>query len=164
MIETVGNIWDFHPEHYVVVPTNIGWTHDGYNVMGAGVAKQASYRFPKLAKIYGGFCQEHGSIAGILVLDDFHLIMFPVKPLDDEHPELSWKRPATTGMITDSAEELSKLKSLDKVALPLVGCGNGGLDESEVLPILREYLDDRFTLVRYQPRGIVRCQLGGVAR
>ena len=159
MIETVGNIWDFHPAHYVVVPTNIGWVQAGYNVMGAGVAKQAFYRYPKIAGIYGGFCQEHGSIAGILVLDDCRLIMFPVKPLDDEHPELSWKRPATTGLITDSAEELGKLKSLDKVVLPLVGCGNGGLNEPDVLPILHEYLDDRFTLVRFQPRGVVRCPI-----
>jgi hypothetical protein len=88
-----------------------------------------------------------------------------------ENPAMSWKAKATLDRVRRSTEELAAMGWMnretikanhgcdppfvledDDVYLPLVGCGNGGLSENAVLPILFETLrDDRFVLVKYRP-------------
>ena len=144
-----GNIWSYHPSHYIVIPTNVGWRKNGKNVMGRGLARQAAERYPELPRWYGRLCKGHGSIIGIFHND---LIMFPVKPLNESAPHLSWKSKASLKLIEASVEKLAFLKTnyMDDrpVAIPMVGCGNGGLEMSEVRPILDKWLsDERFVLV-----------------
>lgn len=120
--------------------------------MGAGVAKQAAERFPHLPKLWG----EHAiwmygePAVGFNIEWDArsHCIFFPTKPLDAERPSLSWKSPASIGLIARSTHELvlTRRYRREPVALPLVGCGRGGLSREQVLPVL-EQLDDNFTLV-----------------
>lgn len=151
MREVVGDIWSFHPASYVVIPTNIGYTKEGANVMGAGVAKQAAAKFPGLADWYGSMCQRYGAATPVITVVQRHLILFPVKPLNPEAPWLSWKFYASLELIKRSAAELEATEFMDgeEVAVPLVGCGNGKLKESSVFPILRRYLShNRFFLVR----------------
>ena len=75
------------------------------------------------------------------------MICFPVKP-QASNPALSWKQSAGLELIARSTLYLVEHTppSAD-IWLPLVGCGNGGLDPADVLPVLDRYLDDRFTLV-----------------
>ena len=154
MIESLTcNIWDLHPHANIVIPTNIGWTKEGKNVMGAGLAAQAAQRFPKLAYFYGQYCKKYGSETEVIPWAGTNqLILFPVKPLNVEKPWLSWQQPASLDLIRKSAEELEDLATSGVIegltAVPLVGCGNGKLSEKDVLPILREELDSRFILVR----------------
>lgn len=153
MRETTGDLWDFMDDGFaIVIPTNIGWRKDGSNVMGRGLARQASKRFPELAAIYGQQCKEmvdHGAVE-IRFLGD--LILFPVKPLNPEKPWLSWQGMADPVLIEQSAMQLAdwtKHRGERLIALPLVGCGNGGLGEEVVLPILHHHLSaSRFVLVR----------------
>ena len=88
--------------------------------------------------------------AVIRFLDD--LILFPVKPLNPEKPWLSWQGMADPVLIEQSAIQLAdwtKHRGERLIALPLVGCGNGGLGEEVVLPILHYHLSaSRFILVR----------------
>ena len=141
---TRGDIWspDFH---IIVIPVNIGWTKTGYNVMGRGVAKQASELYPGLAKWYGSKCRSFMIHTPCLRYD--RLILFPVKPLNVLAPYLSWQGKANLSLIEKSTKDLAEFPDKE-IALPLVGCGNGRLSESDVLPILNMYLDDRFVLVR----------------
>jgi hypothetical protein len=138
-----GNIWDWLPTHYIVVPTNIGWKTNGKNVMGAGVAKQAALKFPDFPA-WLGRNYELGE-RGISYYQG-HLIAFPVKPLA-ANPSMSWQNMASLELIEKSTLELCNHASLKDVVLPLVGCGNGKLKREDVLPILEKYLDYRFTLV-----------------
>ena len=158
MIETRGDIWDY--ACLKVVPTNIGWRKDGSNVMGRGVAQQAARRYPGLAAWYGRECQRMLQSAhrdyntgeptwGLRGYRD--LILFPVKPLNFDAPWLSWRQRASLELIRYHTEMLAESMRLapEPIALPLVGCGNGGLPPSEVLRVLRWHLeDDRFILVR----------------
>lgn len=81
----------------------------------------------------------------------YPLILFPTKPLNEKAPHLSWQGPADLWLIEGSLMELSELPESGTIALPLVGCGAGGLQEKQVLPLLRHYLrDDRFMLVRWR--------------
>jgi len=138
-----GNIWDTKYST-IVIPSNIGWTKAGYNVMGGGVAKQASELYPSLAKWYGDQCFLYQQDMPCLRYD--RLILFPVKTLNRLHPHLSWQRSASLTLIERSTKDLARFPD-QEIALPLVGCGNGRLAESDVLPILNMYLNDRFTLV-----------------
>ena len=162
-----GDLWDFHPTHWIVVPVNCGWNKRGLAIMGTGVALDAAKRFPYLRKVWGQYCQEAAAatyrrdrvdvIAGCLVRFDTasRCILFPTKPLDVAKPSFSWRLPAALLLIEQSAGTLAALRGtplrdgsrVDRVALPLVGCGAGGLQRHEVLPILRRELDDNFTLV-----------------
>jgi len=148
--QIVADIWSL-AEHLKVIPTNVGWRKDGANVMGRGLAKQAEGRYPGLAEWYGGACQKMTSGPRIHLYED--LILFPVKPLNEDAPWLSWRSEASLEVIEKSAQQLARLARIfhlaGEIAVPLVGCGNGRLKEEDVLPILERYLNDnRFILVR----------------
>jgi len=150
MKEETGNIWHYPPRGYlIVIPTNMGWRKDGWNVMGRGLAKQASMKFPKLPAIYGEMCQDMAD-TGPEIRFWADLVLFPVKPLNEEFPYRSWQSHALPELIEQSAIQLAEwTNEEEQVAVPLVGCGNGQLSETVVLPILNNYLnDDRFVLVR----------------
>lgn len=155
MLYAKGDLWDYAPTHWLVIPTNIGWTRDGRNVMGRGVAKQAAERVPALAQWYGELCRRRGAATAVafnrwtISADEvYKLLLFPVKPLNLAAPWLSWQNRADLELIKRSTKLLSLAGTmLTPVALPLVGCGNGGLVQEDVLPILAAQLDDTFTLV-----------------
>lgn len=142
------NIWSYWPEYWIVIPTNIGWKRNGENVMGRGLAAQAAERFPGLASWYGGVCREDAPKSFVKLCILHGLIMFPVKPLGAE-PSLAWRQRAGLDLIEHSAIQLRRIvedHSL-RVAMPMVGCGNGGLRREEVLPILERHLGDLPNLV-----------------
>lgn len=149
----IGDIWEYN--RFKVVPTNLGWRNDGHNVMGRGVAKQAAKKYPGLTKWYGKRCQEMAKLNSNGPCLQFYqdLILFPVKPLMLTVPHLSWQQKADLGLVRNSIIQLAEWHRLpgpshNRVVLPLVGCGNGGLSPYDVLPIMFEYLaNDDFTLV-----------------
>jgi len=151
MIEKIGNIWDSH-EHgwWIVITTNIGWRKSGDAVMGAGIAKAAAEKCPKLPGWYGDRCEKYGADTAVAIYKPGRFILFPTKPLNESQPWMSWKNDADLGLIMRSTIQLAKLIDIvnlgTQVGLPLVGCENGNLRAKQVLPILRSYLDDRFVL------------------
>jgi hypothetical protein len=153
-----GNIWIHLGVRKVVVPTNIGWKKTGANVMGAGLAKQAAEVIDKKLPLwYGEQCQRYGADTPVLEYE-LGLVMFPVKPLNELAPHLSWKQRASLKLIERSTIQLAEMYSGIKreIAIPMVGCGNGGLDPSDVRPILAKHLDDKFLLVLEAPNLYVK--------
>ena len=152
----VGDIWDYWDKGYdIVVPVNIGWRRDGSNVMGAGVARQAAARFPRLSDTLGTYHQlmrERSRPLPYAPIGTAQIIWcLPVKPLNQDAPWLSWKSEASVPLIESSLQELaSAVEPGARVALPLVGCGNGGLSRDQVYPVLSQILDRRFTLVELE--------------
>lgn len=155
MQEASGDIWSWlNPPHNceIVIPTNIGWKSDGSNVMGAGLAKQAVKRYGReIAEWYGAICQACGPHTPVVIHEEEPLIFFPVKPLNYDEPHLSWRSKADLALIERSVEQLASLR-LGPFAIPMVGCGNGGLDESDVYPLIQRAFrrDSHVTLVRYE--------------
>lgn len=146
-----GNIWDYEASHLIVIPVNIGWKlKGGANIMGKGLALQAADKYPEFALWYGQECQKGRSKTPTLMYPNGPLIAFPVKPLNPEAPWLSWRNKADLGLIERSARELAAFRTDHPIAVSMVGCGAGGLEMSEVRPILDKHLsDDRFTLVLF---------------
>ncbi len=131
--------------------------------MGAGVAGRFAGTVPSAPYLWGMFCHHHKALTPILAAPQ-GWIYFPTKALDEKRPWLSWKAKSNLVLIERSLAQLAALClpskedrarygraatfETDEVAIPLVGCGEGRLKESQVLPLMRKYLDDRFILVR----------------
>lgn len=157
-----GDIWETYPHELVVVPVNIGWKQDGTAVMGAGVAKAAAQRCPDLPEWWGSMCHQFREDTPVMLHPVHRLIMFPTKPMDADAPWLSWQKDASTKLIWRSAAQLAAFTLNENILIPLVGCGNGGLPEEFVLPILLTFCSHyRYQLVaQAKDRAIVDGILG----
>ena len=148
MREITGDLWTIKADARVI-PTNGSVRRDGAAVMGRGVALQAKRRHPKLEEAIGAFISAYGNRVYFLFFRDENLVTFPVKH--------RWQEKAKLKLIENSCQQLVRLTKprrwWKRIALPRVGCGNGGLDWKDVKPILEEYLDDRFIVVKWKEEG-----------
>jgi O-acetyl-ADP-ribose deacetylase (regulator of RNase III) len=141
MIEIQGNIFNGKCDA-ICITTNGIVKKNKEAVMGAGIALEASNRFPELPKILGQKLIELGNKVFLLHEDEsYSIVSFPTK----NH----WKDKSDLKLIKKSILELVKLtqeKGWNKIVLPRPGCGNGGLDWKEVKKYV-SYLDDRFFII-----------------
>jgi hypothetical protein len=141
-----GNLWYFHGQNYwIVIPTNGTVKRDGSCVMGRGLAKDLKRRDPNFPYVLGSMLQDHGN----------HVFAFPTPKIFTFPVKHHWKEKADLDLIQSSAVELLCLvdkHNLDgPFYLPRVGCGNGKRDwDTDVKPILKNILDNRFVVVRYK--------------
>src|SRR3990172_6948668 len=127
------NIWSLAKTHTIVIPVNMGWKADGRNVMGRGLAKQAAEKYPELPVWWGGVCQQLRWFTPVVPYHAESLIMFPTKKLSDP-PSLTWRNKSDPELIICGLSQLRVWSyRFSRVALPLVGSGNGGLDPEVVL-------------------------------
>lgn len=159
MREQTGNLWTFHQEkRWIVITTNIGFKKDGTNPMGAGVAKQAAEKYEDLPAWYGKKCKKYRADTAVQVYRPGKLFLFPTKPFDPSQPWMSWKQDSSLDLIRRSAKQLAAVveklgdEIFGDIGIPLVGCQNGNLRRRDVMPILKEYLDDRFVLLELPDR------------
>lgn len=167
-IEIARDGWELHAAgEWLVIPTNLFVKNNRANVMGAGIAKQARRRFADLEAAYGarllrkvrpsrapGEPVESGDIeaAGRIVVafGGHKLVCAPVK--------FNWWMSADLALIERSLTELVDLAAAYpdmRLALPRLGCGNGGRDwDSEVRPLVERIIGaaaaqvrERFTLL-----------------
>lgn len=145
-----GNIWDHHRNsNWIVITTNIGWKRNGHNPMGAGIAKAAAELYPDLPAYYGGICKKYQNDTAVCEYPIGKFILFPTKALNREQPWASWRAKSSIDLIIASTKQLAYLKRIrnyKNIGLPLVGCQNGGLSASDIIPILYDILDDDFIL------------------
>jgi hypothetical protein len=128
----------------ICLTTNGFVKKNGCCVMGAGNAKQAKDKFKGIDKVLGTLIKENGNIVQIVWnLVDTFILSFPVKH--------NWWEKADVDLVELSTKQLVELTNKmgwKKVILPRPGCHNGRLMWlSEVKPILKSYLDDRFYII-----------------
>ncbi|MFT7381987.1 MAG: O-acetyl-ADP-ribose deacetylase (regulator of RNase III)/uncharacterized protein YwgA [Roseivirga sp.] len=138
MLEFVkGNLLDAEVDTLVNTVNTVG-------VMGKGIALQFKNRFPYNYKVYKEACKNGTFTTGqVLVVQDGDLlnqktiINFPTKA--------HWKSPSKYEYIISGLEALritlvkNKIKS---IAIPPLGCGNGGLDWNKVKSLITKALKD----------------------
>jgi hypothetical protein len=138
-----GDIWIYHKlGKIIVIPTNAGWKSDGSNVMGRGLAKQASEKFPELPFRYGDCCKR---LEPHQYFKDCHLILIPSKKLNEQQPYLSWQHESDKDTIITSLAWLQihvKEFEGDKIYVPILGAGNGGMQKGLIKEIMDKYLTD----------------------
>lgn len=108
-------------------------------VMGAGLAKQFSVRFPGLLASHKNYCDSGIIKPGILhffrVDSYLRILNFPTK----EH----WKNPSKIEYVEkglDKVIECYQHKRISSIAFPILGGGLGGLDRGIVLNLMIEKL------------------------
>ncbi len=108
-------------------------------VMGKGVALAFKERYPNMFEQYKKVCEKHLLTIGKLMLvyeADYWLLLFPTKE--------SWRSPSKIEYIEKGLIKFVQTyadKGITSVAFPKLGCGNGGLDWSEVKPVMERYLE-----------------------
>lgn len=141
MVTIYGDLWkefEKQPDAYLVIPTNIGWKADGSNVMGKGVAKAAAEKYPELPGCYGTWCEKYRTELYVHV--GRNVICAPTKPLNPDHPNLSWKNRAKVWLVKESYRQLNELARRKGwiIYTPLLGAGNGGLRYETAVKLIRE--------------------------
>lgn len=113
-------------------------------VMGKGIALQFKEAFPYNNSIYIEACRKKelvpGKLLGVwdenLLLGRKYIINFPTKT--------HWRQPSKYEYIEKGLIALKDLllkEGIQSVALPPLGCGNGGLDWNVVRSMIEEHLD-----------------------
>jgi len=113
-------------------------------VMGKGIALMFKERFPENFKAYEAACKagevEVGHMfvqPGMELEGPQWIINFPTK----KH----WRQPTKIEWIEDGLQDLRRVieeKKIRSIALPPLGCGNGGLDWNEVRALIESALRD----------------------
>lgn len=140
MLEVAGDIWDYVGRGIIIaITTNGSLTRDGRAVIGRGISKQASLRYPGLAVKLGKLLLEQGNHVFDLGCG---VVSFPVE-------ETAWAQPDLR-LIARSAAELRTLldhSGWERIVVPRPGCGGGGLAWKDVQPLLIPWFDGRFTVI-----------------
>lgn len=143
------NIFDLPKslEDAICITTNGIIKKNGRAVMGAGIAKEAVYRYTDIDLVLALCLRNNGNhVYKLGVYDNnYYVLSFPTK----HH----WKDDSSLELIEQSCNELKLVcdqLGIKNCYIPTPGCSNGHLNyESQVKPILERILtDDRFIVVR----------------
>jgi len=126
-----GNIFDSTADALVNPVNTVG-------VMGKGLALQFKNKYPENFKVYFNLCKlKCFNIGDLLAVKEKNkiIINFPTK----EH----WSDPSKYEYLLagfHSLPEIIKGYDIKSIAVPKLGCGNGGLDWNVVKPLLESNL------------------------
>lgn len=127
----------------IVIPVNT------VGVMGKGVALRFKKEHPLLYKTYRGMCKANSLKIGhpvVFVDDKGTYILFPTK----EH----WRNPSKIEWIREGLLFIKdNLSNFSQIAMPALGCGNGGLKWDAVRDLVKSIFekDNRFLILLYEP-------------
>ncbi len=154
MIELrTGNLLEADVEALVNTVNTVG-------VMGKGIALQFKKAFPEMEAEYRRACETEELRPGKVHVyeqprGDFlhaprYIINFPTKR--------DWKHPSRLADIREGLKDLARVireRGIGSIAVPPLGCGNGGLDWAVVFPMIGEALGglQNVRVVVYEPRG-----------
>ena len=134
---TQGNLLEAPVEAVVNTVNTVG-------VMGKGIALMFKERFAENYKAYAAACKAGevrvGSMfvtAGVELDGPRWIINFPTKK--------DWKHPTRLEWVQSGLKALREViieKQIGSIAIPPLGCGNGGLDWSVVRPMIEAALSD----------------------
>lgn len=126
-----GDLFDADVEALVNTVNTMG-------VMGKGLALQFKRRFPANFRAYAAACKRGEVAIGRMFVTETtgpteqrYLINFPTKKHWRDPSQLSYVRAGLTALV----EEI-RTRSIRSIAVPPLGCGNGGLAWSDVKPLI----------------------------
>jgi O-acetyl-ADP-ribose deacetylase (regulator of RNase III) len=150
MIEYVrGNLLDADVQALVNAVNTVG-------VMGKGIALQFKERFPHNFMHYADACKKGAMRPGKMLVTwdsgvdgEKIVVNFPTKT--------HFRRKSEYDYIEEGLKDLVRVIhawGIQSIALPALGCGNGGLQWEKVRPMIEQYLGDSAVRVEvYAPEG-----------
>jgi len=147
-VTVVSNVFEI-PADFLINPVNT------VGVMGAGLALACATRYPDILAPYKAHCASQQFHPGeVFLIDRTKLISAPMSSQPNETGDLieprwiacvatkqHWKAPSQLEWIQQSVEALDRLimeVQPQRIALPAIGCGKGGLAWDSVAPLLRD--------------------------
>jgi O-acetyl-ADP-ribose deacetylase (regulator of RNase III) len=136
---TTGNLLDARAEALVNTVNSVG-------VMGKGIALMFKEAFPENFTAYQTACKTGKVDVGQMLVTENHalpgtgpkwIINFPTK----KH----WRYPTQLEWIVEGLKDLHRIiqeKGIRSIAIPPLGCGNGGLQWKTVRPLIESALKD----------------------
>jgi O-acetyl-ADP-ribose deacetylase (regulator of RNase III) len=132
-----GNLLDAKAEALVNTVNTVG-------VMGKGIALMFKEAFPENFAAYAAACKRGEVAVGRMfvtrcdqLVGPHWVINFPTK----QH----WRQPSRIEWVVAGLEDLKRViveNGIRSIALPPLGCGNGGLEWQDVRPVIEAALGD----------------------
>lgn len=111
-------------------------------VPGAGLALAFARKYPKSAREYIKQCQEKKLEIGTVFLDPIgvnkYILYFPTKASVRYNSHISYVQQS----LKATKALLQVQKDLKSIAIPMVGCGLGGLKWEDVKPLLLQFAQE----------------------
>ena len=129
------NILDSEAEALVNTVNTVG-------IMGKGVALQFKEKFPLNFKLYQKACKNTEVRTGKMFVTETGFLTNP-KYIINFPTKTDWRSNSRLEDIADGLNDLVKVvneKNIQSIAIPPLGCGNGGLDWKDVKPLIEERL------------------------
>ena len=126
-----GNLFDSTCEVLVNPVNTVG-------IMGKGLALEFKKKYPITFDKYKQACNNHSFDIGKLMLcheNNKSILLFPTKR--------DWRDPSKIEYIEEGLQKFVSAyesRGIYSAAFPMLGCGLGGLEISEVLPLMKKYL------------------------
>lgn len=145
---TQGNLLDADVEAVVNTVNTVG-------IMGKGIALMFKDKFPANFAAYARACdREEVRIGKMFVTENKQL--FDPKWIINFPTKTHWRTRTKIEWIEEGIEDLVRVikeKDVHSIAVPPLGCGNGGLDWADVQPLIVDALGDIASLevVVYEP-------------
>lgn len=135
---TKGNLLDSHTEAVVNTVNTVG-------VMGKGIALMFKEAFPANYREYAAACERSGVRIGEMFVTERPAIVGPPRWIINFPTKQHWRGKARIEWIRSGLDDLRRLileKNIRSIAMPPLGCGNGGLDWKAVRPVIERGLGD----------------------
>jgi O-acetyl-ADP-ribose deacetylase (regulator of RNase III) len=145
---TQGNLLEAEVEAVVNTVNTVG-------VMGKGIALMFKETFPENNKLYAAACKAKEVRVGHMFVTERHELMGP-RWIVNFPTKQHWRHPARLAWVVDGLNDLRSIiheKAIKSIAVPPLGCGNGGLEWSVVRAAITAALGDveGVDIIVYEP-------------
>ena len=151
-----GNLLDSSADALVNTVNTVG-------VMGKGIALQFKEAFPTNNKKYNETCKAGEFAPGQLLIVRDHNALLGQKVIINFPTKKHWRNPSQYSYIEDGLKELAKVivrERIHSIAIPPLGCGNGGLEWLKVKSMIEAYLSGLDAdIYIYEPNAEVKALL-----
>ncbi len=128
-------------------------------VMGKGVALEFKRRWPANFNVYRKLCDAKALSPGkMFVFDRGALVEDGPRYLVNFPTKVHWRSKSELSYVEDGLDDLMRViaeHGIKSIALPPLGCGNGGLDWADVKPLIENKLGslDSVKVIVFSPKG-----------
>ena len=119
-------------------------------VMGKGIALQFKNEFPRNYTIYRKACLSHQLKMGQLLATGDRSLLLGDRLIINYPTKTHWRLPSEYSYIEQGLTALSLIipeRQITSIAIPALGCGNGGLDWMRVKEMICQYLAEFGTAI-----------------
>jgi O-acetyl-ADP-ribose deacetylase (regulator of RNase III) len=133
-------------------------------VMGKGIALQFKEQFPLNLKEYLKACKAGDLVPGKLLVVREHILGGGEQLIINFPTKVDWKHKSSYKYIEEGLEALVAViakHDIKSIAIPPLGCGNGGLKWDKVKPLMEQYLGalSGVDIQIYEPNAEVKAVL-----